>query len=149
MLGSLAVLALLTTINPVRIGIVLLVLTRPRPMRNLLAYWVGAVIVGLFALIVPLIVLHSATSSASFSKILARPPRTPPPSALQSASVYSADDRRPHGGAVVAARPIPPGIRRRRSPAKEEAEHQHKEVDVGCLNRLHHVDHRAVGSRRG
>lgn len=73
MWGSLAVLALLTTINPVRLGIVLLVLTRPRPIRNLLAYWVGAAIVGLVTMIVPLIVLHSATSSASFLENFARP----------------------------------------------------------------------------
>jgi hypothetical protein len=77
MLGSLTVLALLTTINPVRLGIVLLVLTRPRPIRNLLAYWVGAAIVGLVAIIVPLLVLHSAPSSASFLENFARPTANP------------------------------------------------------------------------
>nr|MDT0526152.1 GAP family protein [Streptomyces sp. DSM 41633] len=59
MWGSLAVLALLTTINPVRLGIIILVLSRPRPMQNLLAYWTGAVRVGLATLVIPLFVLHS------------------------------------------------------------------------------------------
>jgi Sap, sulfolipid-1-addressing protein len=77
MWGSLVVLALLTTINPMRIGIVLLVLTRARPIRNLLAYWVGAAIVGLVTMIVPLIVLHSTPSSASFLQNFARPTANP------------------------------------------------------------------------
>jgi hypothetical protein len=77
MWGSLVVLALLTTINPVRIGIILLVITRPRPMQNLLAYWVGAMIVGLTTLIVPLIVLYATPSSASFLEDFAHPTANP------------------------------------------------------------------------
>ena len=77
MWGSLVVLALLTTVNPVRIGIILLVLTRPRPMQNLLAYWIGALIVGLTTMIVPLIVLYAIPSSASFLDDFAHPTATP------------------------------------------------------------------------
>ncbi|OBF16565.1 GAP family protein [Mycobacterium sp. ACS4331] len=77
MWGSLAVLALLTTINPVRIGIILLVITRPRPMQNLLAYWTGAVIVGLLSLIVPLLVLYANPSSASFLDDFSHPTANP------------------------------------------------------------------------
>ena len=77
MLGSLTVLALLTTINPVRIGIIILVITRPLPMRNLLAYWVGAMIVGLTTMIVPLIVLYATPSSASFLDDFAHPTANP------------------------------------------------------------------------
>lgn len=77
MWGSLLVLALLTTINPVRIGIILLVLSRPRPMQNLLAYWVGAAVVGLATLLVPLVLLHANPTSASFTKDFADPTASP------------------------------------------------------------------------
>lgn len=68
MWGPLLALALLLTINPLRIGIILLVLSRPRPMQNLFAYWVGTLLAGLFYLIVPLIVLHSIPASAAFTQ---------------------------------------------------------------------------------
>lgn len=77
MWGSLAALALLTTINPVRLGLILLVLSRPRPMQNLLAYWTGALMVGLATLLVPLIVLHATPSSASFADNFADPTANP------------------------------------------------------------------------
>ena len=77
MWGSLLVLALLTTINPVRLAIILLVLSRPRPMQNLLAYWVGAVLVGLATLFVPLMVLHATPTSASFARAFADPTASP------------------------------------------------------------------------
>jgi hypothetical protein len=56
------------TVNPVRLGLILLVLSRPRPMQNLLAYWAGTLFAGLFYLLVPVIVLHSTPTSASFLK---------------------------------------------------------------------------------
>lgn len=77
MWGPLLVLALLTTINPVRLGLILLVLSRPRPMHNLLAYWVGALLVGLATLLVPLIALHSTPTSASFARDFANPTANP------------------------------------------------------------------------
>lgn len=77
MWGSLLALAFLTTINPVRLGIILLVLSRPRPMQNLLAYWAGALIVGLVTLLVPLFVLHSTPASASFARDFAHPTANP------------------------------------------------------------------------
>ncbi|WP_029110280.1 GAP family protein [Mycobacterium sp. URHD0025] len=77
MWGSLAVLALLTTINPVRLGIIILVLSRPRPMQNLLAYWTGAVLVGLTTLLIPLFVLHSTPASSDFAKNFANPTENP------------------------------------------------------------------------
>jgi Sap, sulfolipid-1-addressing protein len=77
MWGSLVVLALLSTINPVRLGIILLVLSRPRPMQNLLAYWTGALIVGLATLLVPLIALHANATSASFARDFAHPTANP------------------------------------------------------------------------
>lgn len=77
MWGSLLVLALLTTVNPVRLAIILLVLCRPRPIPSLLAYWSGCVIVGLATVLVPLLVLHSIPTSASFVKQFADPADNP------------------------------------------------------------------------
>ncbi|MDV3129278.1 GAP family protein [Mycobacterium sp. 21AC1] len=77
MWGSLAALALLTTINPVRLGLILLVLSRPRPMKNLLAYWTGALVVGMATLLIPLIILHATPSSASFADKFANPTASP------------------------------------------------------------------------
>jgi hypothetical protein len=77
MWGSLLVLALLTTINPVRIGLVILVLSRPRPMTNLLAYWVGAVIISVLTLMVPLIAIHAFPTSSSFVESFADPAQNP------------------------------------------------------------------------
>ena len=64
MWGPLLVLALVITINPVRLGIILLVLSRPRPMQNLLAYWFGTLLSGLAYTLGPLLVLHSTPTSA-------------------------------------------------------------------------------------
>lgn len=66
-------LALLLTIHPVRLGVALLVLTRPRPMQNLLAYWAGCVISMFLVLLIPLAVLHATQASASFAKDLIDP----------------------------------------------------------------------------
>ena len=77
MWASLLVLALLTTINPVRLGLVLLVLSRSRPMQSLLAYWVGAIVVGLASLVIPLVVLHANPTSASFLNDFADPTANP------------------------------------------------------------------------
>lgn len=77
MWGSLLVLALLTTVNPVRLAIILLVLCRPRPISSLLAYWSGCVIVGLATVLVPLLVLHSIPTSASFVKQFSDPTDNP------------------------------------------------------------------------
>lgn len=51
-------LALLGAINPVRLGITLLVMSRPRPVQNLFAYWIGTMLAGLPYILVPLMVLH-------------------------------------------------------------------------------------------
>ncbi|WP_234812981.1 GAP family protein [Mycolicibacterium confluentis] len=60
-------LALVLTINPVRLGLILLVLSRPRPMQNLLAYWAGTLLAGLVFLLFPLIVLHLTNVSPTFA----------------------------------------------------------------------------------
>jgi Sap, sulfolipid-1-addressing protein len=40
--GSVLVLALLAAVDPVRLGLTLLLISRPRPVQNLLAYGVGS-----------------------------------------------------------------------------------------------------------
>jgi Sap, sulfolipid-1-addressing protein len=80
-------LALLVTVNPVRLGVILLVISRPRPVQNLFAYWVGSLMVGIPSFLVPLMVLHVTPTFASFTKDLATRarPRTPSPTTLRSA----------------------------------------------------------------
>ena len=73
MWGSLLVLAFLMTIHPVRLGVTLLVISRRQPMQNLLAFWIGCVLVGLLVFVVPLMVLHVTPKFASFSKDWADP----------------------------------------------------------------------------
>jgi Sap, sulfolipid-1-addressing protein len=57
-LGSLLALAVLTALNPVRLGITLLVISRPRPVPNLLVYWFGCLTGCVPAVMVPLTLLH-------------------------------------------------------------------------------------------
>lgn len=77
MWGPLLALALVLTVNPVRLGIILLVLSRPRPMQNLLVYWAGTAVVGLAYLLVPLILLHSTPTSAALVKGIGQPTTSP------------------------------------------------------------------------
>ena len=66
-------LALLVSLHPVLIGTVVLLVSRPRPMQNLLAYWVAALMVNVPSLLIPLIVLHSTPAFRSFSQDLIAP----------------------------------------------------------------------------
>jgi hypothetical protein len=77
MWGPLLVLALVITINPLRLGIILLVLSRPRPMQNLLAYWFGTLLSGFSYLLVPLFLLHSTPTSASIANGLTNSTASP------------------------------------------------------------------------
>lgn len=71
MWGPLMVGALFTALNPVRLAIVALVISRPRPLPNLFAYWAGALVFGIPFMLVPLFVLHSAPAIESFTQGLA------------------------------------------------------------------------------
>jgi hypothetical protein len=73
MWSSVLVLALLGALNPVRVGLILLVISRPRPVQNLLAYWIGCLIESVYALLVPLMVLHFTPTFSSFAHDLANP----------------------------------------------------------------------------
>jgi hypothetical protein len=74
MWGSVLLLALLASLNPVRLGIVLLVISRPRPVQNLLAYWVGGLTGSIWAVMVPLTVLHGTPMLKSVADDLAASP---------------------------------------------------------------------------
>lgn len=74
MWGPLLYFALLAAVDPVRLGVTLFLISRPRPMRNLLAYWLGAmatgipVALGLLTLLrdfAPMVTQHVAAVAAS------------------------------------------------------------------------------------
>ncbi|MEB4211823.1 GAP family protein [Mycobacterium sp. 94-17] len=58
MWGSVLGMALLWALNPALLGIVLLLISRPRPVQNLVFCWVGCLITNVPALLVPLVMLH-------------------------------------------------------------------------------------------
>ena len=61
MCSAVFVLSVLVALDPVRIGIVALVISRPRPMRNLLAFWVGGMVAGISVALVVLLFLRDFT----------------------------------------------------------------------------------------
>jgi hypothetical protein len=56
--SSVGVLTLWSALNPLRIGLILLVISRPRPKQNLLAYWVGCLAGAIPAGLIPLTLRH-------------------------------------------------------------------------------------------
>ncbi|MEE2854437.1 MAG: GAP family protein [Actinomycetota bacterium] len=71
MWGSVLALALVTALNPVRLTIMLLVISRPRPIHNLLAYGVGCLGGCIPAVVVPLTLLHVTPTFKSLADDLA------------------------------------------------------------------------------
>ncbi len=69
-------LGLFTGINPIRIGLTLLVISRPRPVQNLVAYGAGGLVVSIPCLLVPLFVLHVTPTFRSVVHDLATPGTT-------------------------------------------------------------------------
>jgi hypothetical protein len=65
MWGALLAGAFFSAINPVRLAIVALLISRPRPTHNLLAYWIGAMVAGLPTVLIPLMVLNATTAISS------------------------------------------------------------------------------------
>jgi Sap, sulfolipid-1-addressing protein len=62
------VLALVLALDPLRLGLILLLITRPRPLQSLLVYWVGAMAVSVPYMLGPLIVLHVTPAFRSFAQ---------------------------------------------------------------------------------
>ncbi|ORV12518.1 GAP family protein [Mycobacterium celatum] len=71
MWGSVLVLGLVIGLDPLRLAITLLVISRPRPVQNLLAYWAGCVTTFVPAVGVPLTLLHVTPAFRSFADNLA------------------------------------------------------------------------------
>ncbi|MEZ0364243.1 GAP family protein [Mycobacterium sp. pUA109] len=64
---------LLMALDPVRFGFILLLISRPRPVPNLLAYWGGFMLVSVPYLLVPLMMLHVTPAFKSFAHDLTNP----------------------------------------------------------------------------
>jgi len=85
MWGSVAVLALPIAFDPVRLGVNLLLISRPRPAQNLLVYWVGCVTASVMLLMLPLLALH--VTDAAWVHDLANP-RTTASSTMRHVQVF-------------------------------------------------------------
>lgn len=73
MWSSVLGLALLSALHPVRLGLILLLISRPRPLQNLLAYWLGSLTGCVPTLLTPLMVVHFAPIFRSFAQRSATP----------------------------------------------------------------------------
>ncbi len=58
MCSAVVLLSLLAAVDPVRIGIAALLVSRPRPILNLLAFWLGGMVAGIGAAVAGLLVLR-------------------------------------------------------------------------------------------
>ncbi|GFG73635.1 hypothetical protein MBOT_10000 [Mycobacterium botniense] len=67
------VLGLVLALDPVRLGLILLMISRPRPAQSLLAYWVGAMAASVPYMLGPLMVLHVTPTFRSFAQHVASP----------------------------------------------------------------------------
>jgi hypothetical protein len=67
MWSSVLGLALMGTLNPVRLGVLLLLISRERPAQNLFVFWAGCVTVSLLTIVGPILVLHFTPLLAPFA----------------------------------------------------------------------------------
>ncbi len=63
MSSAVLVLSLLVALDPVRIGITALLISRPRPMLNLFAFWLGGMAAGIATALIVLLFLRDFTIS--------------------------------------------------------------------------------------
>ncbi len=73
MWGDILGMALLVSLNPVLLGFILLVISRPRPVQNLIAFWVGSLIVNIPAFVISTLVMASVPSFSSVAHDLVTP----------------------------------------------------------------------------
>ncbi|OBC01680.1 hypothetical protein A5784_17785 [Mycobacterium sp. 852013-50091_SCH5140682] len=73
MWSSVLGLALMGALNPVRLGVTLLLISRQRPAQNLVAFWSGCLVASVFSILAPLIVLHFTPGLAEFTADLSTP----------------------------------------------------------------------------
>ena len=64
-------LAFMLALDPLRLGLFILLITRPRPVHSLLVYWVGAMTASVPYMLVPLTVLHVTPGFRSVAQHLA------------------------------------------------------------------------------
>lgn len=60
-------------VNPVLLAVIVLMISRPKPVQNLLAYWSGSMIVNFLGLLIPLLVLHYTPAFSTFSEDVSSP----------------------------------------------------------------------------
>ena len=70
MWGDILGMAFLVSLNPVLLGFILLVISRPRPVQNLIAFWAGSLIVNIPAFVITTLVLASVPSFSSVAQDL-------------------------------------------------------------------------------
>lgn len=73
MLHEVLVLAMLVALNPVLLAFTLLVISRPRTVPNLLAFWLGSLMVNVPAFLIALLAMHLVPSFADFAHSLTTP----------------------------------------------------------------------------
>ncbi|MCV7189794.1 GAP family protein [Mycolicibacterium thermoresistibile] len=66
-------LALFVSLNPMLLALILLMISRPRPIPNLVAFWIGCLIVNIPVWLVPLMLLHLVPSFEAVARDLATP----------------------------------------------------------------------------
>lgn len=76
MSSAVLALSLLAAIDPVRIGITALLISRPRPMLNLVAFWVGGMAAGIVAAVGALLFLRDLTLSVETALVSAASSRS-------------------------------------------------------------------------
>jgi Sap, sulfolipid-1-addressing protein len=85
MWSSLVGMSLLLALNPILLGIILLIISRPRPVQNLFAYLLGALAVNLPLFLAPLALLHLVPGFASFAGDIATPEASSGPAIVPAA----------------------------------------------------------------
>ncbi|MBY0440529.1 MAG: GAP family protein [Mycobacteriaceae bacterium] len=71
MWGYVLVLAFFAAVDLMRLGVTVLLISRPRPIATLLAYWAGCLVASLPAILVPLAILHLVPTLRTFTENLA------------------------------------------------------------------------------
>ncbi|UQX09334.1 GAP family protein [Candidatus Mycobacterium methanotrophicum] len=61
MWSTVLVLALMASTDPLRLGVAVVMISRPRPVLNLLVFWLGGMTTGVFAALILLVLLRDST----------------------------------------------------------------------------------------
>ena len=71
MWGAVMMTTFLAAVDFIRLGVIVLVISRPRPIFNLLAYWVGCLVASVPGILVPLLVLYYVPVFRPYTQALA------------------------------------------------------------------------------